>query len=125
MTDLRTEIRDALRDDEDERLSVDEAAAMRRFVVASVAPLNETGSALSWLQPLAGGATLVAMIAVGIAVGHRLDDRAGTTPARSGSHQKPPADADQEGARQLHFSTPGGTRIIWVFNSDLELKTTP
>jgi len=124
MTDLRTEIRDALRDDEDERLSVDEAAAMRRFVVASVAPVNETGAALSWFQPLAVAATLVGMIAVGSTVGHRFDSRAGTAPARSGSHENPPASA-QDRARQLHFSTPGGTRIIWIFNSDLELKTTP
>jgi hypothetical protein len=28
--------------------------------------------------------------------------------------------------RQLQFSTPGGTRIIWVFNSEFEVKeTTP
>jgi hypothetical protein len=26
--------------------------------------------------------------------------------------------------RQLQFLTPGGTRIIWVFNSDLNLKAT-
>lgn len=123
MTELRTQIRDALRDDEDERLSVDDAVAMRRFVVASVAPVNETGTALSWLQPLAVAATLVAMITVGSTVGHRFDYRAGT-PARAGSHQNPPA-SEQDGARQLHFSTPGGTRIIWIFNSDLDLKTTP
>jgi hypothetical protein len=30
-----------------------------------------------------------------------------------------------ERARQLHFSTPGGTRIIWIFNSELDLKTAP
>jgi hypothetical protein len=30
-----------------------------------------------------------------------------------------------EGApRQLHFSTPGGTRIIWVFDADFEVKGT-
>jgi hypothetical protein len=32
---------------------------------------------------------------------------------------------EPERARQLQFSTPGGTRIIWIFNSDLDLKTTP
>jgi hypothetical protein len=26
--------------------------------------------------------------------------------------------------RQLQFLTPGGTRIIWVFNSEFDLKAT-
>ena len=36
----------------------------------------------------------------------------------------PPADAARAATpnRQLQFLTPGGTRIIWVFNQDLDLK---
>jgi hypothetical protein len=26
--------------------------------------------------------------------------------------------------RQLQFATPGGTRIIWVFNSEFEMRET-
>jgi hypothetical protein len=34
-----------------------------------------------------------------------------------------PAGAPPESARlQLQFSTPGGTRVIWTFNPDLEVR---
>jgi hypothetical protein len=38
--------------------------------------------------------------------------------------EPPPVAARLEPARQqqLQFSLPGGTRIIWFFNSDLEVK---
>jgi hypothetical protein len=122
MTDLRTQIRTAFRDEEDHRLPVDDAAAMRRLVVASVRPLTDGRSAASWFQPLAVAATLVAMIAGGVAIGHRFDDRASIGAIRT--DDLPPGQ-EPDGARQLHFSTPGGTRIIWIFNSNLDLKTTP
>ena len=125
MTDLRAQIRDALREQEDERLSVDEAAAMRRFVVASVQPGIERRTGVSWFQPLAVAATLVVMIAVGIAIGQRFDDRGVPAAAPPGGNQESPGGRDRDGTRQLYFATPGGTRIIWIFNSDLDLKTTP
>ena len=31
-------------------------------------------------------------------------------------------DDDRAETRQLQFATPGGTRIIWVFNSEFDLK---
>ena len=68
--------------------------------------------------------TVLLMIAAGVTVGRRI-----------GSSAPGPADADAKMSvvvpvasppppRQLQFATPGGTRIIWVFNSDLELKVT-
>ena len=34
-------------------------------------------------------------------------------------------DVDPAGERrQLQFDTPGGTRIIWIFNSEFDLKAT-
>ena len=126
MTDLRTRLRDALRDEDDERLSVDDIAAMRRVVVASVRTTDEMERrAASWFQPLAVAATLVAMIAVGIAIGGRFDDRVARTGASDAADGDIPAGQGPDRARQLQFSTPGGTRIIWIFNSALDLKTTP
>jgi hypothetical protein len=124
MTDLRTRLRDALRDEEDERLSVDEAAAMRRVVVAAARD-GEREPARMWLPPLAVAATLVAMVAIGIAIGQRFDDRPAPAGVSDGTDGDLPARQAPGRARQLHFSTPGGTRIIWIFNSDLDLKTTP
>jgi hypothetical protein len=122
MTDLRTQIRGAFREDEDDRLPIVEAAAMRRLVIASVRSVDDRRSAAAWFQPLAVAATLVAMIAAGVAIGHRFDDRASIGAVRADDL---PAGQERDGAGQLHFSTPGGTRIIWIFNSDLDLKTTP
>jgi hypothetical protein len=34
------------------------------------------------------------------------------------------ADAPGGGRQLLHFATPGGTRIIWVFDADFEVKGT-
>ncbi len=121
MTDLRTQIRDALGEHDDERLSVDEVASMRRVVVASAALGNEPGTIASWFPPLAVAATLVAMMVLGAAIGQRFDARATVVMGASDSDVV----REPERARQLQFSTPGGTRIIWIFNSDLDLKTTP
>jgi hypothetical protein len=119
MTDLRARLREALDDEEDAQLSRDDAAAIRRVVVAA-AHGHERQPERMWIRPLAVAATVVVMVAAGIAIGERFDAR----PAH-GADRNLPAHASPDRARQLHFSTPGGTRIIWIFNSDLDLKTTP
>jgi len=120
MTDLRTRLRDALRDAEDERLSLDEAAAMRRVVIASARDAGREPARM-WLPPLAVAATVVAMVGIGIVLGGRFDAR----PSRPAADDPGELSGEPPPARQLHFSTPSGTRIIWIFNSHLELKTTP
>jgi hypothetical protein len=124
MTDLRTRLHDALRDEEDARLPADQAAAMRRIVVAAA---RDGGSepARFWFAPLAVAATLVAMVALGISVGQRFGDRPMRGGASDSTDTDLPARQGPDRARQLQFSTPGGTRIIWIFSSDLNLKTTP
>jgi hypothetical protein len=124
MTDLRTRLRDALRDEQDDRLSADAAAAMRRIVVAAA---RDGGSepARFWFAPLAVAATVVAMVAIGISIGERFDDRLVRDRPSDATDTDVPAPQGPARARQLQFSTPGGTRIIWIFNSDLDLKTTP
>jgi hypothetical protein len=41
--------------------------------------------------------------------------------ARS-SPERPGASADERKPLQVQFTTPGGTRIIWVLNPDLALQ---
>ena len=120
MTDLRTRIREALGDDDD-RLSVDEAVAMRRVVLAAVR--GEEARTRWSLQPLAVAATVMLMIGVGVLAAGRFERRDHAAPPNSATDH--PAERRPDRARQLHFSTPGGTRIIWIFNSDLDLKTAP
>lgn len=104
---------------------------MRRVVVAAV-PASAPGRAPAvWLRrPLLVATTIVAIISVGVAAGLRLDlanrsqhARAIDLVAQPGSVALETADSNPQN-RQLQFKTAGGTRIIWVFNSELQLKAT-
>jgi hypothetical protein len=132
MTDWRTAIRDVVEQDAQDSLSTDAAKEMRRVVIAAAANRVTERSKSSWMRrPVFVAATAVAIIAGGVAAGLRLDlsiDSKGsgmTSPAVIG---QPGSVSDAASAgepnRQLQFLTPGGTRIIWVFNSDLDLKAT-
>jgi hypothetical protein len=123
MTDWRTRMRDAMDSDGEERLSADAARAMRRAIVAA-ARSSARVDVHSWKRPVAFAATVILMIGAGITAGRHLD-----------LDLSPPEESAVDGAaagpmeparsnRQLQFSTPGGTRIIWVFNADLDLKAT-
>jgi hypothetical protein len=125
MTDWRTHLRSAV-EAGDDRLSADAARAMRRVVVAAArAEAGNQARVSSWKRPVALAATIILMIAVGITAGRRFDfslpEQAGIADGvTDGAAVEHPA----QPSRQLQFSTPGGTRIIWVFNSDLDLKAT-
>jgi len=124
MTDWRTLLREVDARNEDEQLSADDAESMRRAMLAAAAKTAPERIRGFWMRPLVVAATVVAMIAVGIVAERRLD-----VPAPAGN---PPVPGDSQAQtaqisepnRQLQFLTPGGTRIIWVFNSDFDLKAT-
>lgn len=99
----------------DARLTVPQAERMRRVVVAATREVQD--EPFPWYRPLAMAALVVLMVGVGAAVGQRAewDD---VPPPGAASF------ADDAERRQLQFSTPGGTRIIWVFNSEFDLKET-
>jgi hypothetical protein len=131
MTDWRTAMRDTARRDEQDQLSPGEVDAMRRLVVAAAGQRAET-PAVPWLRPMFVVATVAAMIAVGTVTAIKMDlsgrsssPLTDTTAATSPSARNSSAESTFVApSRQLQFSTPGGTRIIWVFNSDLNLKAT-
>jgi hypothetical protein len=100
----------------DARLSSPDVERMRRVVVA--AAREPRPAAVSWYQPLAMAALVVIMIGVGATVGHRADWE---PPPPSSAGVVPDDDGER---RQLQFATPGGTRIIWVFNSEFDLDET-
>ena len=132
MTDWRSAMRDAAERDEQDHLSADEAQAMRRVVTAAVAADASDRATSIWMRrPVLVPATIVAIISVGVGTGLRLDlaDRSHPqTPTAVVTEPAPidatnPANANPS-SRQLQFMTAGGTRIIWVFNSELDLKAT-
>jgi hypothetical protein len=132
MTDWRTAMRDTARRDEQDELSPGEADAMRRLVVAAAGQRAETPAASPWLRPMFVVATVAALIAVGTvtAIKTDLSGRSSsaltdtTLPTSTSARNSSAESTVDASSRQLQFSTPGGTRIIWVFNSDLNLKAT-
>jgi hypothetical protein len=99
----------------DARLPASDADRMRRVVVA--AAREPAPSPFPWYQPLAMAALVVIMIGLGGVIGNRADWEVPPPSVIRGS------DDDGE-RRQLQFATPGGTRIIWVFNSEFDLDET-
>jgi len=128
MTDWQSAMREAAKQEEQDHLSAEEVQAMRRVVVAAARDVAPERATSPWMRrPVLVAATIVAVIAVGVATGLRLD----LTNRESSATQLVPEAAPVDTAsaadatapnRQLQFVTAGGTRIIWVFNSDLDLK---
>ena len=92
----------------DAELSSSEIDAMRSRIVTAASGAQSVG----WLPgPLTVGATLAVTLAIAVFIGTRL---------------APPAVRDLVVApasepRQVQFETPGGTRVIWVLNPNLDL----
>jgi hypothetical protein len=123
MTDWRTRLRDEVGAAPLERLTPDAARSMRRAVVAAARVRAREEASFPFRRALALGATVVLMIAAGISAGRRTDPVGVERPATEPSIPTPPApEVPATPNRQLQFSTPGGTRIIWIFNSNLDLK---
>ena len=131
MSNWQSAMREAVDCDEQEQLSIDEAQTMRRVVLAAVDPDAGQRVETVWTRrTMLLAATIVAIISVGIGAGLRLDLGTGSQPASTTALTADPAPIASETAgidtpsRQLQFMTAGGTRIIWVFNQDLNLKAT-
>jgi hypothetical protein len=102
---------------EDRGLSVDEAQQMRRRIVAAV-PASVAISV--WRRPLAIAAVVALLIGLGGIAGDRAPRSDPSGAAGSAVDRSPGGSRDDR--RQLQFSTPGGTRIIWVFDQNLRLQ---
>ena len=130
MTDWRTALRNAADRDEQGRLSADQADAMRRAIVAAVANDASGRAQAIWMRrPVLVAATIVAIVSIGVGTGIHLDQSIHSEPLSPTGRAPYPASPEQADNipvapqnRQLQFLTPGGTRIIWVFNQDLDLK---
>src|SRR5262245_66349938 len=93
-------------------MSAADVQAMRRAVLAALATTDRATS--RWPGPLLAGAAVSAALAAGVFVGLRSQ-----APRRLPMETALTYASDGEGARrQLQFAAPGGTRIIWVFDSE-------
>ena len=116
MNDWRTTLREA-DPGAHAQLPRDAAQAMRRAIVAATAELAPAAPRL-WVQPLLVAATIALMIGTGVLAGRRAAVQS-PAPGTTATVNDDPREQEQ---RQLQFATPGGTRIIWVFNPEFQLS---
>lgn len=117
MKDIRTWLRDGDPLAHEEPVTQETLDAMRQRVVAEARAAD--APRLGWRQPLAMAAMAALIVIAGVLA-------ARWTPAPApGVEADAAAPADPgDGRRQMHFSTPGGTRIIWVFDPEFQVKET-
>jgi len=100
---------------EPEGLTPAQAAAMRRQILNAAGRPDVVRT--PWHQPCAVAAVVALTIVLGVVTGRRF------SPAEAESIA-PVVSDPAEGRRQFQFSTPGGTRIIWVFDPEFQVKET-
>ena len=93
-------------------------ARMRRRVLAAVSEPVRLG------LPVRALAT-AAVVVLTVALGWGIYDGAvmappGTAPTSSELRQTPTEEAERK-SRQIQFSTPGGTRVVWTLDPDFEV----
>jgi hypothetical protein len=130
MNDWRTRLRDADAGRQHDT-PADDVRRVRNAVLAATHQ-SPPRTVPAWRRPLVIAAALLVMVGAsaatvtqltrGKSVIQRSDDRTnpGAVPA-SGAGEVPTTPMDRQ---QLQFATPGGTRIIWVFDSNFEVKGT-
>jgi hypothetical protein len=119
MTDLTKLLQEADPVRSDGELSPAEAQSIRRAMLA--AAREPSGSFSVWRRPLAVAALVALLIGIGGVPGHRTSEPE-ADPARMASHQPDGGSSVGNDRRQLQFATPGGTRIIWIFDDNLRLQ---
>ena len=82
------------------------------------APRAEAGK-YSWHQALALAAMVALTVAAAVIAG-----RPAVLPAPAIDRPAQAAAPSEGEKRQIQFATPGGTRIIWVFDSEFKVKET-
>ena len=112
--DLQALLRDADPLNDEPGLSVDAIAEMRRAVLSAVPDDARRAPAQTRFFAMAAALALVTVASVAI-----LKRSDAVTPR---SAVVPEATAGSGERRQMHFSTPGGTRIIWTFDPAFQLK---
>jgi hypothetical protein len=115
MNDLRSLLRDADPVPREAGLSSQDVADLRREVLAAAAPAVPVRPVL-WGRQFAMAACLTVMVLTGLVAAHRV---------RPVVRDVPDATASTSDRRtQIHFSTPGGTRIVWTLDPDFQLRET-
>jgi hypothetical protein len=122
MTDWRIRLREADRA-LDAGVDRDAAERLRRSVLA--ASRASVPTAPAWSRTFVATAATLALLCVALLTALQDVKVAPAQKATTAEAVDPAPDSPSTPARQqLQFSTPGGTRIIWVFDPGFEVKGT-
>jgi hypothetical protein len=117
MTDLRQRLRDSDPLQHESGLSAEEIKRMRRALAAAAHAAPVAGG--GWRWPVG----IIAFAALTVAAGLMLPRRMPAEAVDGGGPRSAlPAGSDMR--TQVHFSTPGGTRIVWTLDPDFQLRET-
>ena len=120
MTDLKTLLTDGDPVRKEGELSPADASRMRRLIVAAAS--EPSMARTPWQRPFAIAAIGALVAVVGAVAGHwRIVGPVPATPATEPQAAIGGSSIADE-PRQLQFATPGGTRIIWIFDQNLRLQ---
>jgi hypothetical protein len=117
MTELKTRLIESDPIRLEGELPETDAQRMRRMVVAA-ANAPATSSAI-WRRPFAFATLAALLVIVGAIAGHQRGEPQVALAPPEALTSGGGGDAER---RQLQFSTPGGTRIIWIFDQNLRLQ---
>jgi hypothetical protein len=114
MTDLNRLLRDADPVTLEPGLSPDAVADLRRLMIATAhaTPARR----VLWGRQLAMAGCLTVMVLAGIVAAHRVPPAVRDVPTAASSAS--------DRRTQIHFSTPGGTRIVWTLDPGFQLRET-
>ena len=117
MNDIGTRLRAAdplIHDPAAGAMTPEEIDAMRRAIVAAA----RSEKAPSWFPPLLALVATAAALVIAV-VGTRMRETPQAAAEAPRAAQPPESStAAADGKRQLQFATPGGTRVIWVFDPE-------
>jgi hypothetical protein len=115
MNDLRHRLRDADPVAREAPLAEHDAQQMRRTIVAAADA--HRSSVVGWRRTSWATASVVIAVTVAIGISRWFEPRDET---QVNAVREVPAGGARESRRQLQLITPGGTRVIWVFNEDFK-----
>jgi len=111
MTDISRWIRDGDPLAREQELSTSAVQSLRRTIVAAAA--QPAATTAWWPQPMFVAATIAATLVAGVAIGRWLPADSAVS-GNAVTHST----GISASRRQLQIASPGGTRVIWVFDPE-------
>ena len=122
MTDWRTRLREA-DPSEAAELPIADVRRIRRVVLAAAGQRRDAAG-WTWSRPFVFVSAVLLVFCVSVLTALQQSQMHAPGPVDVKTMRSVEADAEPVERQQLQFATPGGTRIIWVFDSQFEVKGT-